>query len=286
MKKNVYNVAILFFTIQSILIVILLNNNYMKKYSFFQLTNPDLLELFFGFIILCLNLVAVFVVRRLYLSGLEAQQLKTTALKYDNLVEQNRIYRQHHHDLKNHLNVVLGLLTLGKYDELNDYLNSYLRTINEGLLKTETGLDEINVLLSSKLYLAKIKEIQVDLIIAASLRCSRKHMLDLVAILGNILDNALEAVQDLDQSKRLVSIYFRQDPLEYIFQIANPLPISSPSELELFLKEGFSTKQEGRGQGLFIVKRLTEKLGGSISVDLGEGQFKVTIEIPKHRLED
>ncbi|MHB1406207.1 MAG: ATP-binding protein [Desulfitobacteriaceae bacterium] len=64
------------------------------------------------------------------------------------------------------------------------------------------------------------------------------------------------------------------------------MPTSSPSEPELFLKEGFSTKQEGRGQGLFIVKKLTEKLGGNVIIDPGDGQFRVTIEIPKHRLED
>lgn len=50
--------------------------------------------------------------------------------------------------------------------------------------------------------------------------------------------------------------------------------------------EGFSTKQEGRGQGLFIVKRLTERLGGSITIDPIDGKFKLTIEIPRHRLEE
>jgi len=224
MKKNVYHAAILFFAIQSTLIAILVNNNYMKKYSFFQLDSSDEAELFFGFIILCINLVAVIVVKRLYFSGLEAEQLRITALKYTHLVEQNQIYRQHHHDLKNQLNVVLGLLRLGKYEELRDYLNSYFRTINDGLITIETGLDEINVLLSSKLALAKSKEIQVNLTISANLRCSRKHILDLVAILGNVLDNALEAVQGLDKPQRPVSIHFRQDPLEYLFEIANSMP--------------------------------------------------------------
>lgn len=286
MKKNAYNTAAFFFTIQSILMVILVNNNYMKKYSFLQFYYPELVELFFGIIILCLNLVAVIVVRNLYLSGLEAQQLKTTALKYTHIVEQNRIYRQHHHDLKNHLNVVLGLLTLGKYDELKDYLNSYLRTIDGDLLIIETGLDEIDVLLSSKYYLAKSKAIQLNLTIAANINCSRKYIMDLVSILGNLLDNALEAVEGLEQPEPLVSVHFRQDPLEYIFEIANPHSTPSPSEPEIFLKEGFSTKQEDRGQGLFIVKRLTERLGGSVAINAGDGQFRVTIEIPKHRLED
>ncbi|MCB8817576.1 sensor histidine kinase [Desulfosporosinus shakirovi] len=286
MKKNVYKAAMLFFTIQSILITILLNNYYMKKYSFFQLNNPDGVELFLGFIILCLNLVALVVIKRLYISGLEAEQLKMTALKYAHLVEQNQIYRQHHHDIKNHLNVVLGLLSMGKYEELRDYLNTYFRSIDHGLFNIETGLDEIDVLLSSKLALAKSKDILVNLSITTNLRCSRKHILDLVAILGNVLDNALETVQGLDQPQCPVSIHFWQDPLEYNFEVTNSMPTSSPCAPELYFKEGFSTKQEGRGEGLFIVKRLTERLGGSVSVDPGDGQFRVIIEIPMHRLEE
>ena len=242
MKKNVYNAAMLFFTIQSILITILLNNYYMKKYSFFQLNNPDGVELFLGFIILCLNLVALIVMKRLYISGLEAEQLKITALKYTHLVEQNQIYRQHHHDLKNHLNVVLGLLSMGKYEKLRDYLNTYFRGIDHGVFTIETGLNEIDVLLSSKLALAKSKEIQVNLTITTNLRCSRKHILDLVAILGNVLDNAFETVQGLDKPQCPVSIHFWQDQLEYIFEIANSMPTSSPCEPALYFKEGFSTK--------------------------------------------
>lgn len=211
MKTNIYKTAILFFTVQSILIVVLINNNYMKSFSFLQSSNSDLVELFLGLIIVLLNLVAVVVVRNLYFSGLEAERLKTTALKYSNMVEQNQIYRQHHHDIKNHLTVVLGLLTLGKNVELKEYLDSYLNTINDALLKIQTGLDEIDILLSSKVHQAKNKDIQVDLTIAAYLKCSKKSILDLVAILGNVFNNAIEAVQDLDQAQRKIGISFRHD---------------------------------------------------------------------------
>lgn len=284
--KNVYHTAILFLAVQSLLIVTLTNNNYMKVYSFFQLSNPDLFASAFGLIIVFLDVLAIVVINRLYKSGLEAQQLKMTAQKYDNLIEQNRIYRQHHHDLKNHLTVVLGLLTLGKHGELKDYLNSYLQTINDGLLKLETGLDEIDILLASKFHLAKGQETRLELDLQTSLRCSRQNILDLVAILGNVLDNALDAVREFEQPKRYVSICFDQDPVEYIFRITNPTSATCSIQPDLYLKEGFSTKGESRGQGLFIVKRLTEKLGGSVTVEASEGYFRVTIEIPRHRLEE
>lgn len=286
MKINVYKAAILIFTIQSILIAILVNNNYMKKYSFLQFPYQDQAELYLGIFIFLLNLAAAIVVRKLYLSGLEAEQLHTTVLKYAHLGEQNRIYRQHHHDLKNHLTVILGLLTLGKYDDLKDYLNSYLSSINDSLLKIESGLDEIDVLLSSKYFQAKSNEIQLDLMIKTTINCSRKHAMGLVSILGNLLDNALEAVQSLNQPQRAVKILIQADPLDYIFMITNPLPRSGPIEPELFLKEGFSTKGEGRGQGLYTVKKLTEGLGGSIAINTENSQFEVTIELPKYRLED
>ncbi|NLI90689.1 MAG: GHKL domain-containing protein [Peptococcaceae bacterium] len=285
MKINIYKTSILFLIIQSLLIVLLLNNNYMKRFSFFQSSNSNFVDMAFGLLILVLNLIALVVVRYLYISGLEAERLKLTSLKHAHMVEQTRIYRQHHHDLKNHLTVVMGLLKLGKYPELNDYLESYLDTVNDALLKIETGLDEIDVLLSSKIQLAKNKDIRVELKNVASLRSSKKHVLDLVTILGNVLNNALEAVEDFDSPMRKVCISIQRDPLEYIFEISNPMLLSNISDADYF-REGFSTKQEGRGQGLFIVKRLTERLDGNVSINCSDGIFKVTIEIPRHRLEE
>ncbi|MPN26009.1 Sensor protein CitS [bioreactor metagenome] len=203
------------------------------------------------------------------------------------MVEQNQIYRQHHHDLKNHLTVVLGLLQLGKYTDLKEYLESYLRTVNDTMLKIETGMDEIDVLLSAKVNEAKRKDTQVDLIIGNYIKSSRKNILDLVEILGNIINNALEAVQELDPDERMIKLTFQKDPLDYIFECTNALPKSSPNSPELFLQEGFSTKQgEGRGNGLFIVKRLSERLGGSVTIDTSERQFRIKVEIPRHKLEE
>lgn len=286
MKINIYKTAVSFFAIQSILIVILLNNNYMKRLGYLQSMNSEM-ELLLGIIIILLNLVAIIIIRKLYLSGLEAEQLKTTGIKYEYMVEQNHIYRQHHHDLKNHLTVVLGLLQLGKYTELKEYLDYYLRSVNDTMVKIESGIDEIDVLLSSKVLEAKRKDIHIDLTLASYTKCSKKNLLDLVAIIGNVINNALEAVQDLDQSKRRVNINFQKDPLDYIFELTNPLPQTSPNSPEIFLKEGFTTKQEGgRGNGLFIVKRLTEKMEGSVAIETSNGLFKIRIEIPRHKLEE
>ncbi|AHF09636.1 MULTISPECIES: GHKL domain-containing protein [Dehalobacter] len=286
MKINIYKISIFVFVIQALFTVILLNNGYMKSYSFLQPVHAELLELIFGFIIILLNLVAVVVVKSLYMKGLEDEKLKSTEIKYANLIEQNRIYRQHHHDLKNHLTVIHGLLSLEKYTELSEYLDSYIHSINDVLLKVDTGVDEMDILFTSEIQEAKHKNIEVNLVLKTKIKCSKRHVLDLVGILGNLFNNAIEAVQELDLSSRKISIIFYQDPLEYTFQFINPMSATNANSDRLFVKEGFSTKGEDRGQGLAIVSKLVERLDGSINIDTANHQFRIMVEIPKHNLEE
>ncbi|WP_368292677.1 sensor histidine kinase [Dehalobacter sp. TBBPA1] len=286
MKINIYKISIFVFVIQALFTVVLLNNSYMKSYSFLQPVHAELLELIFGFIIILLNLAAVVVVKSLYEKGLEEEKLKSTEIKYANLIEQNRIYRQHHHDLKNHLTVIHGLLSLEKYTELSEYLDSYIHSINDVLLKVDTGVDEMDVLLTSKIQEAKHKNIEVNLVLKTKITCSKRHVLDLVGILGNLFNNGIEAVQELDFSSRKISIVFYQDPLEYTFQFINPMSATNANSDRLFVKEGFSTKGEDRGQGLAIVSKLVERLDGSINIDTANHQFRIMVEIPKHNLEE
>lgn len=286
MRINIYKTAVLFFIIQSLLIVLLLNNNYMDRFSFLQSLRSDWADSVFGLLILLFNLVAIVVARYLNISGEEAERLKTASLKHAYMVEQHRIYRQHHHDLKNHLTVIMGLLKLKKYNELRNYLESYLHTVDDALLKVHTGVGEVDVLISSKIESTRSKDIEIHINIAARIESSKKNIFSLVTIFANILDNAIEAVQDLDQPLRKINIFIEQDQLDYIFIVINPLLSTGLITPEQFLLEGFSTKHDGRGQGLFIVKSLIERFEGSVSIETQDSQFKIKIELPKHKLQE
>ncbi|MCB8814761.1 sensor histidine kinase [Desulfosporosinus shakirovi] len=285
MKTNIYKTATTFLIVQSVLMVILLNNNYMKDYGYLQSILSEWIELLLGLIILLLNLVAVVIAWRLYRSGIEAEELKTRALKYNHMLTQYQIYREHHHDLKNHLTVVLGLLTQEKFPELREYLQVYLSTVNDALLKTNSGLDELDILLSAKIQAAKRQKTEVLLTILGTILCRRKNISNLVAAIGNLLDNALEAVKELEPSQRKVTWSIRKDPIDYIFEFSNPLLLSKQTTKWDFFEEGFSTKGRDRGHGLSITRRLIKKMEGTITVDTAKGQFKVIIEIPRHKLE-
>jgi len=286
MKINIYKKAVLFFILQSLLIIAVLLNEYsfVARFSFLQFLHFEQLDLVFGHLILLLNLAAIVVARYLYMRGEEARRLNVVPQKLANMSEQNRLYRQHHHDLNNHLTVIIGLVQLEKYQELKNYLKFYFNNINNTYFKVESGLDEIDVLISSKIESARMKGIKIDVHLGAKIESGKKNTFNLVTILGNILDNAIEAVQDLEQSRQKICLSIEDDPSHYIITVSNPTLAAESIRPEQLLMEGFSTKGEGRGQGLFIVKNLVEQWDGNISIKIQGDQFVIQIKIPKHKL--
>ena len=90
----------------------------------------------------------------------------------------------------------------------------------------------------------------------------------LVTITGNLIDNALDSM-NMDTTKTekelTLGVYTRQNKLLIIVKDTGT---GIPDELkEKIFENGFSTKGEGRGIGLYHTKQLITSLGGSITVE-------------------
>ena len=107
----------------------------------------------------------------------------------------------------------------------------------------------------------------------------------LITVIGNLVDNAFDAMNeangDYDKPKELLlGIYSGQGSL---LITANDTGVGIKSEnMEKVFQNGYSTKGEGRGTGLYQVKRMVENLGGEITI---ESQFgtgtTVTVSLGK-----
>lgn len=285
MFKNIYKSAMLIYVIQMVLIVILVNNNFMRSLDIFQPKSEELFRLTIGILIFVLNLFSIFVLRELYRRFKEERQYLINSLKFRYIEEQNRIYRKNHHDIKNHLMVISALLKEKKYEEVEEYLSSYLDEIDKNVFNINTGVSEIDILLYSKLSNAKSKGVDVKFKCTAEIKCSQRHVLNLVSILGNLLDNAIEACEEMKHDK-YIEVEIKEDPIDYIFRVKNKYDFEQKIPGGTFFEEGFSTKgEEGRGEGLYIVKNITDKYNGTINLNTDEGYFDITVEIPKFSLE-
>lgn len=285
--KNHYNAAIIFYLIQMVLLISVINGYFMDRYNIFESgAGRDVLELFLGPVILILNVAGIFVIKNLYEKGVEKQRYQINTLKFKHMEEQNRLYRQHRHDLENHLSVLSGLVQEGKYAELADYLSRYRKAVYSSMIEVDTGMEELDILLYSKIASARQRKIQVDFKCSAAVNCNKKYALDMISIMGNMLDNAIEACEEIQEEKREISVEIKEDSVDYIFRVVNSYnPAKSLPSEDLF-KEGFSTKEGGdRGHGLYIIKRLADRYEGEIETVLSESLFDIKVEIPRFRLE-
>ena len=122
----------------------------------------------------------------------------------ENMYRQTRGWR---HDLKTHIQTMKAYLALKQYEELEGYLNGLDQDLENVDQILKTGNVKIDALLNSKLSLAGNKGIPVEAkaVVPAQLPVSE---VDLGIILGNLMDNAMEACLKIEEKdKRFLRVY-------------------------------------------------------------------------------
>ncbi|HAA81201.1 MAG TPA: histidine kinase, partial [Thermoanaerobacter sp.] len=81
MFKDSYKNAMMIYVVQMVLIVILVNNNFMKSLDVFQPKNQELFRIFIGILIFILNGFSIFVLRELYAKNKEERQFLINSIR-------------------------------------------------------------------------------------------------------------------------------------------------------------------------------------------------------------
>jgi len=263
---------------------ILINSVLVVRFGAFSSLLPQIFEPILGAIILILSVSSVFVIRNLYVSSIKAHRQKIEILRLKNIEEQNRIYRQHRHDLYNHLTIISGLAQMGKLDSLLDYLASYLDNFNKSIVTVDTGLKELDILFFAKISEARNRGIDVRYDWSATVHCGHDKIIKVVAILANALDNAIQGCLKTDNKE--IKLKITDDPLDYVFEIANTYDPNLDLKKHLEI-EGFTTKHgSARGEGLSIIRKTVINLRGKYNFVVNDGYCYLKIELPKMILEE
>ncbi|MBO0589460.1 GHKL domain-containing protein [Sporosarcina sp. E16_8] len=187
------------------------------------------------------------------------------------------------HDFTNHIQVLHGLLQLGESKQAQQYISSLSKEVLAiESLKLNIDHPGLSILLQTKKLAAENYHIDMNFAVSHD-AFDKIKTTDLIIILSNLIDNAIDATLALPVAKREIAISCKTDVTQYVFKITNTGP--KIIENEHILKQGYSTKiaEQGkiRGQGLFIVKEVVNRYNGKFSIDsINELETIAIVEIP------
>ncbi|PIF22454.1 sensor histidine kinase [Candidatus Pantoea floridensis] len=191
--------------------------------------------------------------------------------------------RERSHEFMNKLHVILGLLHMKNYAQVEAYI---LKTANN--YQTEIGflLDKIKSPVIAGFLLSKINRAsdcghRLTISDASFLPDSgnEQQMAALITVIGNLIENALDALSEQVEGEIHVMLHYQNGWLTC--EVSDDGPGIEAERLNTIFEKGFSTKGENRGVGLFLLKQQTENLGGSVSVESEAGIFtQFLVQLP------
>lgn len=193
---------------------------------------------------------------------------KMMADKYHEIEKVYREFAFVNHDIKNHL------LVLGEYEEAQEhdkalaYIKKLQIPLSENILRyIKTGNDIIDIILNYKLKDAEKSGISID-VNCEIIQGWEIDDADLCSILGNMLDNAINACSKITTGNKWIKFSMQQKGNVVLLQISNP---HTPD------KERNSEKQILHGYGLESVKNIVKKYAGDISIINQDNTYVVII---------
>ena len=193
-------------------------------------------------------------------------------LYYQDLKREQTQVRTLRHDLRNHLNTALGLLERNETEKARQYLFELAdsQALHSSLRICENEI--VNIVVSSKCEDMKRYGITMDIQMALPATLPITDT-DLCALLGNALDNAIEAAQKSEDKQ--ITIRCKAERGLFMLRIEN----SMSGELHPDLS---TTKQDKRlhGFGLAGIQEIVARYGGFWEAEAKEGAFELIVSIP------
>lgn len=191
-----------------------------------------------------------------------------------NIEESYKNNRKLKHDLNNHLLAIELRIKNGKQEEALDYIHKISQNIT-GIKVLETENETLNYIINSKMMTMERHGIEFEYKMLSSLK--QLEVFDIVTIMGNLLDNAIEAQHDLIE-KKYIKLYTEDIEGRTIIEIRNRC-----NRDKLTIKDGefVSTKKDkdNHGLGLENVREVINKYKGEYKIDIQENEFVVWCKI-------
>lgn len=199
-------------------------------------------------------------------------ELETLVRELANAQGMANALRAKTHEHSNRMHTIAGLIELGQYDEVARFVTQETRlaqSLTEAISE-DIGEPLLNAVLLAKAALASEHGLQLKVTRDEALVTSRLNGVhDVVTLLGNLIDNAIDAILATGQPGTIeVGLQAHDDTL--IVSVADCGAGVPDAVAQQIFTDGFSTKstneRRGRGIGLALVATIVNRQGGTIEV--------------------
>jgi sensor histidine kinase regulating citrate/malate metabolism len=198
--------------------------------------------------------------------------------------------RSQAHEASNRLHTVVSLVELGRGGEAVEFATSELRLAQALTDRVVSAVGEpvLAALLLGKAAEAHERGVELtvseDSSIDDGVLPPELAARDLVTVLGNLLDNAIDAAIEgagAGGRRPAVAVTARVEDGELLLRVADSGPGVDPAAVREVFRRGWTTKSRGHGLGLALVEQTTRRAGGAIVLErAADGGARFTVRLP------
>lgn len=271
-------IQFLIFPIFTICAVMLMVNSVMKSY------HSDIVLVYYIIAIglIVLNLVVFHLISEILEHSRkmkEAQILRQQSIGqvglYNSMRENYNIQRQRTHEYKNQIVCMDMLMKKKDYSKLEDYIGNISDGLDAQLDMVDTNNDVVNAILNAKYYEA-IKNDVLFVLKINDLSDIKVSDEDIVTILSNLLDNAIEAAKQCNVGKRTVKIKLLSEDDVLTIAVSNTYKTEPMLTEDGYIRTTKNNKEE-HGWGIRNIVATLEKYDAEYIIDYKNGEFVFSI---------
>ncbi|MDR1576641.1 MAG: sensor histidine kinase [Deltaproteobacteria bacterium] len=210
--------------------------------------------------------------------------------------------RANTHEFKNQLHVILGLLRGREYAEAERYIVQNGQSEGEALTTIANNIENRTL---GALVLGKINqchELGARMNLSSESKIPRHSRFlstkSLITIVGNLVGNALEAIVEAerqrapelaDEAPREISLLIHEDDKALIITVDDTGVGCSAEEIAQMTVPGYTTKGQGHGQGLSLIRAVVDAAKGQMTIDSEKGvgtTMELVFREPRNRRGD